>query len=136
MTWQRLRGFIAFVLFLILAAPIEFNLALYFGEAHAALIHGVLYFFAIIVAIESFMRLVNHPDMAGRPLTFFLKCLLWVPVVAFVVDFMPKRFGGNPTAIGQWQHQGKAALFAALGAVITQVVLEATNSTLRKMKDR
>ncbi|HEY2975318.1 MAG TPA: hypothetical protein VGJ48_22570 [Pyrinomonadaceae bacterium] len=134
MTWQQTRGFLAFFLFLLLAAPIEFNLALYFGEAQRALIGGVLYFFAIIVAIESLMRLVNHPEIAGRPLVFFLKCFLLIPVVLFAIDFMPKRFGGNPTAMGQWQYQERAALFAALGAVITQIVLEATNSTLRRMK--
>jgi hypothetical protein len=136
MFWTKTRGFIAFFLFLFLAAPIEFNLALYFGEIQGALIHGVLYFFAVIVAIESFMRLVTHPEIAGRPAVFFLKALLLVPVVLFVIDFVPKRFGGNPTAMGQWKYQERAALFAAFCAVITHMIIEHANSTLREMKER
>jgi len=126
----------AFLLFLLLAAPLEFNLAAYFGEADRALLNGALYFFAVTVAIESWMRLETHPELAGGAGVFFLKLLLLVPIGLFVLDFVPKRFGGNPAAAGQWQFQGRAALLAGLAALVTHAIVESVNESRKRALEK
>jgi hypothetical protein len=134
MTGQRIVGLVAFVMFLVVAAPLEFNLAMFYGETNRALLHGALYFFAVTIAVESLMRLETHPEIAHRTSVSLLKLLLLFPIILFVVDFLPRRFGGNPNYIGLWKFQVPAAVSASILTLVTHVFVETANDVVLERK--
>jgi hypothetical protein len=84
-----------FVLFAALAAPLEYHVKwlapwtrglMDLSEAlDAPLIHGALFFYSIIVAIEALFRLEMHPDRAARPASYVLKAFCFFVPLVFAV---------------------------------------------------
>lgn len=98
MSTYFIRQNVLFLVFILIAAPLQFNLALYYGHVSTALLEGSLYFFAVVAAAEAWMRLENHPEVASAISTLLMKLLCAIPLVLFALDFLPAKYGSaTPT---------------------------------------
>lgn len=103
------RVSITFLLFCAFAAPIQFHVEWYRLWSHRdsswmgkALSTGPLYFYAVILCIEAFLRLEHFPKLVNHDnRIWFLRLFLLVPIVVFVLQFLisPHYATGAPIAL-------------------------------------
>src|SRR5260370_5476697 len=93
--WKHI---VLFLLFSMLAAPSEFHFDWYFGYRSGlsigqamddALIQGVLFFYALVMATETLMRLHSDPLLEERLAITALRVSCAAPVLVFFVEFLP-----------------------------------------------
>jgi hypothetical protein len=126
MSYRQFRQLIAYALFLLVAAPLEFNLSAYFNGLPEALITGFLYSFAVVASIEALYRLETHPGIPTQSWPVdALKLLSLVPLILFTLEVIPSWSGDpDPTRHLHAEHakwQAPAAVIGLLVAILTHM---------------
>lgn len=129
--WYR---FILFVVFSILAAPLEYHVkwaepwvkgrVALLDAVNQPLVSGLLFFYAVIITVEALMHLATYPQVATRTavrLMNFFGYLLFIPFFLYVL-----RGPEEPLADWwlpfQWYLAGISLLLAAIIRLYTAKV--------------
>ncbi len=123
MAWGVIRTFLYFLIFVCLAAPLEFHLALYYGHSADAMLRGALYYFAVIVSIEALFRLATHPEVAGTLPIVGLRLLCAIPIAMFTLEVLPLAAHSGGVFSTEPRGQVAAAIIAIVGALIAHYVI-------------
>ncbi len=107
------RVTVTFVVFCLVAAPLQFHIDWYSSLTNgttdwlsSSLKSAPLYFYALVLCIEAFLRLEHYPNLLSKDRRVFaLRLFLVVPIIAFIFQFFVSPFYSSQNAlpiIEQW----------------------------------
>jgi TRAP-type uncharacterized transport system fused permease subunit len=99
----KFRVTLTFVAFCLVAAPLQFHIDWYSGFSNgkadwlsASLKSAPLYFYALVLCIEAFLRLEHYPSLLKNDRrVILLRLFLLVPVLAFLFQYFVTPFYKN-----------------------------------------
>lgn len=127
--WKHI---LLFFVFSILAAPSEFHLDWYFGyrsglslatAIETPLLHGVLFFYALVMSTETLMRLHSAPGVEERLAVTGLRMSCAIPIAIFFIEFAPRQFAMVPADALSVKAEWFAAALSLLISTIAHVYL-------------
>lgn len=138
--WEQvIRPTLIFVVFSIMAAPLEFHMNWYYELRNGAdmelavnksLVTGVLFFYSVTVSIESILRLDSHPEITKRLAVTILKILCVASLLPFLLEFTQLfRTHRSPDRLS-YIIQISNALLSLMLATISHLYLTKVEATL------
>jgi hypothetical protein len=131
--------FILFLIFSILAAPLEYHIkwagpwskgkAAFLDAVAQPLIYGLLFFYAVIIAIEALMHLAAYPQVAARPAVQTIKC---VGYLLTILPFSLYVLRGIEEPLSDWWLTFQVGVAAA--SLILAVVIQLYTARAKGIK--
>ena len=144
---QRQRVFsyrvtLTFVVFCLFAAPLQFHIDWYSGLTNgnphwfsSALKSAPLYFYALILSIEAFLRLEHYPSLLKHDKRIILlRILLVLPIFVFIMEFFVTPYYRSSNSLPNFEQWAQVLTGLIAFFLSTLVHKEITRQEIRRIR--